>query len=79
MARYVADFTLSLVGVYSKKKLGAPAHAAKALTHPRWEDYDYQYLDGATNRFYWLGDGNTMADIDPTQDSKKTPVFQCNH
>ncbi|KAF5312247.1 hypothetical protein D9619_002761 [Psilocybe cf. subviscida] len=48
---------------------GAPAHCARALTHPRWEDYDYQYLDGATNgRFYWLGDGNTKADIDPTQD-----------
>ncbi|KAF9486402.1 FAD/NAD-binding domain-containing protein [Pholiota conissans] len=42
---------------------GSPMHAAKALAHPRWEDFDYEFLDGALNRCYWFGDGNTIADV----------------
>ncbi|KAF8203877.1 FAD/NAD-binding domain-containing protein [Pholiota molesta] len=42
---------------------GSPMHAARALTHPRWEDFDYEFLDGATNRCYWFGDGNSVADV----------------
>jgi len=42
---------------------GSPLHAVHALTHPRWEDFNYEPLDpGVKNRFYWLGDGSTMAD-----------------
>jgi len=42
-----------------------------ALTHPRWEDFNYEPLDaGVKNRFYWLGDGSTMADNLPEVDSK---------
>lgn len=38
--------------------------------YPRWEDYNYEKLDGdAKNRFYFLGDGNTVADLDPEADS----------
>ncbi|KAF5345212.1 hypothetical protein D9758_009659 [Tetrapyrgos nigripes] len=49
---------------------GSPLHAVHALTHPRWEDYDYEPLDpGVKNRFYWLGDGSTMADTVPGVDS----------
>ncbi|KAJ5742479.1 uncharacterized protein N7511_011498 [Penicillium nucicola] len=38
---------------------GSSLHAMEALTHPRWEDYDYQYLDN--NTVSWLGDGWTKA------------------
>ncbi|THV06458.1 FAD/NAD-P-binding domain-containing protein [Dendrothele bispora CBS 962.96] len=42
---------------------GSPLHAVHALSNPRWEDYKYELLDpGVKNRFYWLGDGSTMAD-----------------
>lgn len=34
-------------------------HASRALAHPRWEDYEYEYLDGQKNRLAWLGDGQT--------------------
>jgi hypothetical protein len=45
-------------------------HAARALTHPRWEDFDYEFLDGATNRCYWFGDGNSVADVKEDADRK---------
>ncbi|KAF5374223.1 hypothetical protein D9758_004660 [Tetrapyrgos nigripes] len=49
---------------------GSPLHAVYALAHPRWEDYNYEPLDpGVKNRFYWLGDGSTMADTIPGVDS----------
>ncbi|KAH7885655.1 hypothetical protein F5I97DRAFT_2034868 [Phlebopus sp. FC_14] len=38
---------------------GSCLHAVRALERPRWEDYNYEYLDGRTNRFHWLGDGTT--------------------
>jgi len=38
---------------------GSCLHAARALEHPRWEDYNYEYLDSVRSRFYWLGDGST--------------------
>jgi len=50
--------------------LGSAMHAAKALVHPRWEDFNYEFLDGVKNRLHWLGDGNTVADRDPKADSK---------
>ncbi|EKM83931.1 hypothetical protein AGABI1DRAFT_117401 [Agaricus bisporus var. burnettii JB137-S8] len=49
---------------------GSPLHAVKALQYPRWEDFNYETLDGdPKNRFYFLGDGNTAADVDPEEDS----------
>ncbi|KAJ3717302.1 FAD/NAD-binding domain-containing protein [Lentinula guzmanii] len=47
---------------------GSSLHCVKALEHPRWEDYDYELLDSQNNRFFWLGDGNTMADKVPGSD-----------
>ena len=49
---------------------GSAMHAAKTLAHPRWEDFNYEFLDGVKNRLHWLGDGNTVADRDPKADSK---------
>ncbi|KAI0293017.1 hypothetical protein B0F90DRAFT_1766355, partial [Multifurca ochricompacta] len=34
-------------------------HAARTLTHSRWEDYEYEYLDDPKNQLAWLGDGQT--------------------
>ncbi|PFH46267.1 hypothetical protein AMATHDRAFT_8031 [Amanita thiersii Skay4041] len=51
---------------------GSCVHAIRALQYPRWEDYSSEPLDadntGRRNRFYWLGDGNALADRDPTSD-----------
>ncbi|KAJ3989070.1 FAD/NAD-binding domain-containing protein [Lentinula detonsa] len=47
---------------------GSSLHCVKALEHPRWEDYDYELLDSQKNRFFWLGDGNTIADKVPGSD-----------
>ncbi|KAE9409300.1 FAD/NAD-P-binding domain-containing protein [Gymnopus androsaceus JB14] len=47
---------------------GSCLHCARALEHPRWEDYDYEPLDPVNNRFFWLGDGNTIADKVPGSD-----------
>ena len=40
--------------------LGSCLHVVRALSHPRWEDYDYEPLDGQQNRFHWLGNGWTL-------------------
>ncbi|KAH9486428.1 Putative sterigmatocystin biosynthesis monooxygenase stcW [Psilocybe cubensis] len=53
---------------------GSPIHAARALAHPRWEDFNYEYLDPSQNRLHWLGDGNTVADRDPNGDSMNTSI-----
>ncbi|KAJ3753930.1 FAD/NAD-binding domain-containing protein [Lentinula raphanica] len=47
---------------------GSTLHCVKALEHPRWEDYDYELMDSVDNRFFWLGDGNTVADKVPGSD-----------
>ncbi|KXN90086.1 Putative sterigmatocystin biosynthesis monooxygenase stcW [Leucoagaricus sp. SymC.cos] len=50
---------------------GSPLHAAKTFEHPRWEDFNYERLDGdRKNRFYFLGDGSTVADVAPGEDSE---------
>ncbi|KAI0644767.1 FAD/NAD-P-binding domain-containing protein [Trametes meyenii] len=38
---------------------GSPLHGIRALTYPRWEDYDYELEDTIENGLYWLGDGQT--------------------
>ncbi|TFK42010.1 FAD/NAD-P-binding domain-containing protein [Crucibulum laeve] len=47
---------------------GSSLHAARALAHPRWEDYNYEPLNGVKNRLHWLGDGHTVADRDAKRD-----------
>ncbi|KAF8215819.1 FAD/NAD(P)-binding domain-containing protein [Mycena galopus ATCC 62051] len=47
---------------------GSCLHAVRALEHPRWEDYTYEHLDGHTNRFFWAGNGMTVAEENPDAD-----------
>ncbi|KAJ7361384.1 hypothetical protein DFH08DRAFT_843982 [Mycena albidolilacea] len=47
---------------------GSCLHAVRALEHPRWEDYTYEPLDGHTNRFFWAGNGTTVAEETPDAD-----------
>ncbi|TDL19261.1 FAD/NAD(P)-binding domain-containing protein [Rickenella mellea] len=41
---------------------GSCLHAIRAMANPRWEDFDYKYLENTKNRFQWLGDGSTYAE-----------------
>jgi hypothetical protein len=41
---------------------GSGLHAMRALSQPRWEDFEYERLDKVRNRFYWLGDGQTVSE-----------------
>ncbi|KAJ6520167.1 FAD/NAD-binding domain-containing protein [Mycena sanguinolenta] len=47
---------------------GSCLHAVRALEHPRWEDYTYEPLDGHRNRFFWAGNGTTVAEETPGAD-----------
>ncbi|KZT07862.1 FAD/NAD-binding domain-containing protein [Laetiporus sulphureus 93-53] len=47
---------------------GSSLHSVRALEHPRWEDYKYEYTDGVRNRMYWLGDGQTYNEKTMTGD-----------
>ncbi|KAJ7665459.1 FAD/NAD-binding domain-containing protein [Mycena polygramma] len=47
---------------------GSCLHAVRALEHPRWEDYTYEPLNGHTNRFFWAGNGTTVAEETPGAD-----------
>ncbi|KAI0704079.1 FAD/NAD-P-binding domain-containing protein [Earliella scabrosa] len=47
---------------------GSALSAVKAMMHPRWEDFKYEPADPTTNRFYWLGDGQTYAEKTLTGD-----------
>ncbi|RPD76724.1 FAD/NAD-P-binding domain-containing protein [Lentinus tigrinus ALCF2SS1-7] len=38
---------------------GSALAAAKAIMHPRWEDFKYELIDPSKNRFFWFGDGQT--------------------
>jgi len=62
--------------VYSS---GSAMHAAKTLAHPRWEDFNYEFLSGVKNRLHMLGDGNTVADRDPKADSKLFEAFMTDN
>ena len=47
-------------------------HLLKALAHPRWEDYEYEYMDDANGSgLYWLGDGTTSDEKNETGDSAR--------
>uniref|UniRef100_A0A8H7K6B5 FAD/NAD(P)-binding domain-containing protein n=1 Tax=Bionectria ochroleuca TaxID=29856 RepID=A0A8H7K6B5_BIOOC len=45
---------------------GSSLHAIKTLEEPRWEDFEYTFLND--NPTAWLGDGSTEADHDPNAD-----------
>ncbi|MCJ1354531.1 MAG: hypothetical protein MMC33_004520 [Icmadophila ericetorum] len=48
---------------------GSGLHAIKALKEPRWEDFEYTYVDG--NELGWLGDGSAVADVGEEDESGK--------
>ncbi|EXJ56534.1 hypothetical protein A1O7_06878 [Cladophialophora yegresii CBS 114405] len=45
---------------------GSSLHAIKALESPRWEDFEYAYVDDKP--MGWLGNGSALADHDPNAD-----------
>ncbi|CAK7199559.1 hypothetical protein SEUCBS139899_002239 [Sporothrix eucalyptigena] len=47
---------------------GSALHFVKTLETPRWEDYEYTYLDGTNNSVAWLGNGFTMCERDKASD-----------
>ncbi|TFK92443.1 FAD/NAD-P-binding domain-containing protein [Polyporus arcularius HHB13444] len=47
---------------------GSALAAVKAITYPRWEDFNYEIIDPTSNRFYWLGDGQTYSEKTMTGD-----------
>lgn len=49
---------------------GSALHALEALRAPRWEDFDYEGLEGeGGNRMKWLGDGWSVTHM-PSEDGK---------
>ncbi|OAL30493.1 hypothetical protein AYO20_08712 [Fonsecaea nubica] len=43
---------------------GASIHTQKALENPRYEDFQYEYLDAlGSNTMAWLGNGTTVAQV----------------
>ena len=49
---------------------GSCLHALVALKEPRWEDFNYQRVDGSPNRLRWLGNGMTYNEQHSTGDRK---------
>ncbi|MCJ1292903.1 hypothetical protein MMC34_004456 [Xylographa carneopallida] len=47
---------------------GSSLHAIQTLAKPRWEDFEYTYVDG--NEFGWIGDG--WSTLDRLDDADKT-------
>lgn len=48
---------------------GSAAHLSIVKKNPRWEDFRYEYLGGAGNRFMWyLGNGTTRVESDASSD-----------
>ncbi|KIP12732.1 hypothetical protein PHLGIDRAFT_123818 [Phlebiopsis gigantea 11061_1 CR5-6] len=47
---------------------GSCLHALLALKEPRWEDFNYQRIDGSRNRLRWLGNGMTYNEQHSTGD-----------
>ena len=43
------------------------------LKHPRYEDYDYSYLN-SSSPFAYMGNGYTLSDVDPLAD--KAPYLE---
>jgi hypothetical protein len=54
--------------------LGSCLHALIALKDPRWEDFNYERVDGSRNRLRWLGNGMTHNEQFMTGDSKSTLI-----
>ncbi|KAF9886968.1 hypothetical protein FE257_010709 [Aspergillus nanangensis] len=47
---------------------GSGVHARQALLNPRWEDFDYEYLDSVADiPLGWMGNGMTVAQVQGTK------------
>lgn len=42
---------------------GSAGHVNAVRREPRWEDWEYTYLNPQGNRFGWLGNGWTIKDV----------------
>lgn len=55
-------------------RVGSSLHAMKVFANPRWEDFDYKYVND--NPTSWFGDGwtekekNKMIDVDYLDDDQ---------
>ncbi|KAJ7457359.1 FAD/NAD-P-binding domain-containing protein [Mycena latifolia] len=49
---------------------GSALHAIRTLAEPRWEDYEYEFIDKTRNRLHWLGAGHTENERTKTGDCK---------
>ncbi|KAA1477245.1 FAD/NAD-binding domain-containing protein [Dentipellis sp. KUC8613] len=73
-ARYVEDFFPKnddgRVIVLWPARPGSCLHSVRALSNPRWEDFDYTPLDRGSlaGRFAWLGNGQTVNELTMTGD-----------
>ncbi|KAI0721757.1 FAD/NAD-P-binding domain-containing protein [Fomitopsis betulina] len=47
---------------------GSTLHAIRALQYPRWEDFNYERVDGVDNPLYWFGNGQTENEKNMTGD-----------
>ncbi|KAI0272691.1 hypothetical protein BC834DRAFT_949171 [Gloeopeniophorella convolvens] len=41
---------------------GSGQHGMRALSHPRWEDFEYERVGRVRNRLHWFGDGETESE-----------------
>ena len=64
MARYVIKLHSVLNLALTFCNIGSSLHAMKVLTHPRWEDFEYEYTNG--NLTGWIGNGWTMDEKNKT-------------
>ncbi|KAK6345752.1 hypothetical protein TWF718_007659 [Orbilia javanica] len=57
-------------GTYDGKVIalwpGSTLHAEKVLSNPRWEDWEYEYVNESEHG--WLGNGWAMAEVNPDGD-----------
>ena len=49
---------------------GSGLHCMRALKHPRWEDFNYEFADNTKNRLRWLGNGMTVNELTLTGNRK---------
>jgi len=55
---------------------GTTLHFLRALSHPRWEDFNFEPLEGSKNRFHWFGNGQTQ--VETTSSTNSEPLSPSN-
>ena len=68
MARYVRlSASHSISGSRTFRRVtGSNLNELRALEQPRFEDFDYTFVEenASRNKFYWLGNGMTVAEME---------------